>query len=297
MLSNIKPFVQPSVKIKESDGYFETPIEKLSESLCANAYYFSQYEWAAEYLMNRHRDKAFIERWMAVIGDWTGKIVIDIGCGPGNIFASLKGNPKLIIGVDVASTALKMAGKLGYVPVFADASNLPFKSCIADVVMLNATLHHCDDMERVLKEAARLVKPGGMLITDHDPQLSAFDFKGLTKFLWNSRSTLYKITGYGFHRANDRKYWHLACEAHRKPGHGVTQKMFKRILEPLGFKVNVFPHNHHIGAEVLLGQQGKAEFKYYLGNILSGRKPNTRESALLLMCIARRINNFNYSKI
>jgi SAM-dependent methyltransferase len=55
----------------------------------------------------------------------------------------------------------------------------PFVDAFADLVVLNATLHHCDDMAKVLAEAARLVRPGGMLVTDNDPQVTAWNWKGL----------------------------------------------------------------------------------------------------------------------
>ena len=106
------------------------------------------------------------------------KIVVDIGCGPGNIFASLKGEfnqgkPKMLIGVDVAPKSLELSCQVGYTPVLADATALPFVSAFADVVVLNAALYHCEDMTAMLAEGARLVKPGGLLVTDHDPQRSA----------------------------------------------------------------------------------------------------------------------------
>jgi SAM-dependent methyltransferase len=194
----------------------------------------------------------------------------------------------------VAPVSLEMAAKLGYVPLLADATHLPFHSGFADIVTLNAALHHCDDMEAVLKEAARLVKPGGLLISDHDPQLSAWNYKGLAKLLWKSRLIWYKITGHGFHKTNSQQYWGLACEIHHKPGHGVTKQMFQSVLEPLNFSVSVFPHNHNLGAEVLSGQTGKADLKYRLGNFLSGRDPDADTSALSLMCVAKR-NNGHHS--
>ena len=88
-------------------------------------------------------------------------MVVDIGCGPGNVHASLKCSPQLLIGVDVSANALAMAERLGYTPLLADAHALPLVDQFADYVVLNATLHHCDDMTRVLAEAARLVRPGG----------------------------------------------------------------------------------------------------------------------------------------
>jgi ubiquinone/menaquinone biosynthesis C-methylase UbiE len=291
MKTTITPFLKPGVEVKENENYWEFSISNPSEAIKANAYYFGNFEWAEEYLIYCHRSDSFKTRWTAALGDWTDKVIVDIGCGPGNIFATLKGKPKALIGVDVAPQSLELAAEIGYTAVLADATNLPFVSGFADVVTLNAALHHCEDMEAVLKEAARLVKPGGMIVTDHDPQRSAWDYKGLAKLLWNGRLLYYKIIGHGFHKTSNQQQWGLACEIHHKPGHGVTNDMFNKILMPLGFKVNVYPHNHEVGAEVLQGEKGKASLKYRVGNLLSGRNPNADTSALSLMCVAKKSLN------
>ncbi|MDB5012303.1 MAG: methyltransferase [Daejeonella sp.] len=288
MKTTINTFLKPGVEMKETQNYFEFPITEPSEAIKANAFYFGNVEWAEEYLFHCHRSDSFKSRWTAAMGDWTDKVVVDIGCGPGNIYATLKGKPKLLIGIDVAPKSLELAAELGYTAVLADATDLPFVSGFADIVTLNAALHHCEDMEAVLKEAARLVKPGGVLITDHDPQRSAWDYKGMAKLLWNGRLLYYKVIGHGFHKTKNQQHWGLACEIHHKPGHGVTKNMFKDILQPAGFEVNVYPHNHDLGAEVLTGKKGKADLKYRICNILSGRNPNADTSALSLMCVARK---------
>jgi ubiquinone/menaquinone biosynthesis C-methylase UbiE len=288
MLSQLAPFFRPGTEVLEQEHYVEIPICSPLESLKANAYYFNHPEWAQEYLTYCHRSESFRNRWQAALGDLTNKVVVDIGCGPGNIFATLQGKPKLLIGIDVAPKSLELAKQAGYTPMLADATSLPFVSGFADVVTLNAALHHCEDMHAMLAEAARLVKPGGLLVTDHDPQLSAWDYKGVAKLLWNGRLILYKLTGHGFHKTDSQQQWGLACEIHHKPGHGVTKELFQSTLQPLGFEVSIYPHNHELGAEVLQGQKGKAEHKYRLGNLLSGRNPNADASALSLMCVARR---------
>ncbi|WP_295773568.1 class I SAM-dependent methyltransferase [uncultured Mucilaginibacter sp.] len=290
MHSQLAPFLKDGVTFIERDSYVEFPILRHSEGLKANAYYFGNAEWAEEYLTYCHRSDTFKSRWEAASGDWTDKVVIDIGCGPGNVYATLQGKPKQLIGVDVAPKSLELAGKLGYTSVLADANNLPFKSAIADVVVLNAALHHCENMDSVLKEAARLVKPGGVLVTDHDPQYSAWNYKGLGKLLWNLRLVYYRLIGYSFHKTSDQQKWGLACEIHHQPGHGVTREMFESVLEPHGFEVKVYPHNHDLGREVLEGKTGKAEFKYRLGHVLSGRNPSSPNSALTLMCVAKKVN-------
>ncbi|WP_158824901.1 class I SAM-dependent methyltransferase [Mucilaginibacter lacusdianchii] len=289
-MTDIRPLLNDDAKFSDKGYYFEFPIRRRSKALEANAYYFGNTEWAEEYLTYCHRSDTFKSRWAAATGDWSGKTVIDIGCGPGNIYATLQdnGKPAYLIGVDVAPKSLELAGQLGYTPVLADAHNLPFKSGIADIVVLNAALHHCENMDAVLKEAARLVKPGGVLVTDHDPQFSAWNYKGAAKLLWNIRLLWYRVTGHGFHKTSEQQKWGLACEIHHKPGHGVKKEMFESVLEPHGFDVKVYPHNHDLGKEVLAGNTGKADLKYRLGNILSGRNPSSLNSALTLMCVAKK---------
>jgi len=149
----------PNVALEHSGSYFHSKLEWASEAMIANATYFGNAQWAQEYLDYCHRDAHFKSRWLAAGGDWTGKVVIDLGCGPGNIFATLGGNPKLLVGVDVAPGALKLASKLGYTAVLADAAKTPFRSNVADIVAINASLHHCDDMAAVLREGAMPFTP------------------------------------------------------------------------------------------------------------------------------------------
>ena len=289
--TDVYAYFKPGVACKVKDNHIKFNISNYSEAILANEYYFSNKDWAKEYFDFCHRSQSFKERWQAACGSWTGKTVLDIGCGPGNVFATLGGSPKLLIGVDVAPTSLAMAAAVGYKSVLADAHDLPFVSGFADLVVLNATLHHCENMEVVLKEAARLVKPGGILLCDHDPQLSAWDYKGMAKMLWDLRLYIYSKTKHSFHKDKEQQYWGLKCEIHHKAGDGVTEALYREVLTPMGFEVNIHPHNHTVGAEALNGVVGKAELKYRLGNLLSGRNPNSKTSALSLMCVARLKNN------
>ncbi|WP_207429641.1 class I SAM-dependent methyltransferase [Pedobacter sp. SYSU D00535] len=288
MNEEIYSYIDSSAAIVDHGTYLESPIKNPGEGLAANIYYFNQPEWAEEYLTYCHRSPSFKSRWEAALGDLEGKVVVDIGCGPGNVFATVTSKPRLLIGVDVAPVSLRFAAKYGYTPVLADASKLPFVSGFADVVVLNAALHHCEDMAAILREAARILKPGGLIVTDHDPQLSAWDYKGIAKLLWNGRLLYYRIVKHGFHKTDDQQTWGLACEIHHKPGHGVTEQFFRGTLEPLGFDLQVYPHNHEVGEQVLKGERGKAALKYRMGNILSGRNPKKPGSALSLMCLARK---------
>ena len=266
----------------------QCPLNNLSSALQANIDYYENPQWVQGYFDHCHRDNYFKECWQAAMGSWDNKIVVDIGCGPGNLYATLGGSPKLLIGVDVSRTCLNMAKSIGYTPIQADAHKLPFISEFADVVAVNAALHHCDDMSAVLSEAARLVRPGGLLITDHDPQQSAWNWKGLGMALYKVRVPLYRLTSLGNFMTQEEHDAMIASETHHQPGKGVKKDFYYQILEPLGFEVKVYPHNHNLGTQVLQGNHGKADNKYRFSQWLSGIDSNSPEAALSLMCIAKR---------
>ncbi|MBY6243409.1 class I SAM-dependent methyltransferase [Methylosinus sp. Sm6] len=258
-----------------------------SEGIEAHRRYFGNPNWTKSYFDYVHREASFRERWTALLGDVTDKIVIEIGCGPGNVFSTLGLRPKVLVGVDVAAGALEQARTTGYEVLLADAHDLPFASGVADIVILNATIHHCEHMARVIEEAGRLVAPGGLLAADQDPQKSAWDFKGLGLWLWNARLWIYHWMKRGFHSTSEEQAAVLASELHHNPGDGVTHELFADALRPLGFDVEIFPHNHRNGVAALSGRQGPSALKFQVAQILSGMNPHAPESALSLLCLAR----------
>lgn len=285
LFANLAPYLKPDACIRILDGLAVAPIDFANPHTRANAVYFDNHEWASGYFRACHRDAAFKGRWQSATGSWNDKVVVDIGCGPGNLFATLGGKPKALIGVDVSKGALAMARGIGYAPLQADAHDLPLVSGFADIVALNATLHHCDAMATVLGEAARLVGPGGVLVCDHDPQLTAWDWRGLAMLLYKMRLPLYRLfLGHAWEEQRHR----MASETHHRPGHGVTPDLFITTLKPLDFDVKLYPHNNTTGAETFKSVMGRSSFKYRISQRLSGIDPSSIEGALSLMCIATR---------
>lgn len=132
-----------------------------------------------------------------------GKI-LDIGCG-NNALVKKYGNG---IGVDVHPWE--------GVDRVCDTTNLPFKESEFDRVFLIACLNHIPEREKVLKEAFRVLKPGGMVIlTMTGPRIG---------FL------LHKIGI--FFREQDQR------ERGMKDGevYGMTQKEVDDLLIQAGFK-------------------------------------------------------------
>lgn len=291
LLEKIAPYIdrESGLEISDEDDIPACSIANFSAAIQANRYYFDHPDWAKNYFEVCHRDEAFKARWLAAAGSWDHKVVVDIGCGPGNLYATLGGTPQLLLGIDISAGALRMAQALGYTPLLADAHELPLINAFADIVALNATLHHCEDMPQILREAARLVRPGGLLVVDHDPQLTAWNYKGLGMFFYQIRLWIYRLALRNLHIQQEERSCMLATETHHKPGDGVTAALFHQTLEPLGFAVNLYPHNHTVGAEALKGCTGRPpHWRYRLGQVLSGINPNSPEAALSLMCVAVR---------
>ncbi len=277
------------------DGIAMAPMPSWTRGMIANRDFFNHPAWVAEYFAHENVSQTLQQRYQAAIGDWDGKVIVDLGCGPGNLFARLGGQPKILIGVDIAVNALKVVRRHGYVPLLADVHRVPLRDGCADIVVANATLHHCDDMARVLAEAARLVKPGGLLITDQDPQLTAWQFRGLGFLLHHAKySPLFPVFRWVVGRPLatwNQQMARFHTEIHNQwPGDGVDLGMYDRVLGPLGFQVQLFPHNHTVGAAVLDGEWGKASRLIRWAQRLSGMNPDRRESAQSVMCVARRVN-------
>ncbi len=92
--------------------------------------------------------------------------VLDIGCGAGFLANSLSDEGHQVQGVDVSLGSLKIAhardtSKRSAYQV-ADAYRLPFRDSSFDVVSAMDFLEHVDEPERVVAEAARVLKPGGL---------------------------------------------------------------------------------------------------------------------------------------
>ncbi|BAY81416.1 type 11 methyltransferase [Calothrix parasitica NIES-267] len=290
--SRLKPYLASRAIVDwEIEDFPICPIPVFTKGMQANSYFFGHPKWGQEYLETSHRSEPFQERWKAVMGSWDDKIIVDIGCGPGNVYATVGGKPKLLIGVDVSRSALKMASEIGYTPILTDAHHLPFVDGFADIVVANATVHHCDDMGRILTEAARLVRPGGLLFTDQDPQRTAWNLKGVGLFLRDIRYPLYRLLRSKHFIPYDKRQARWKTEVqNQRPGDGITKDVYYKALEPLGFDIKLYPHSHDLGAEVLEGKNGRNSWRLRLSQRLSGINPDTPEAAQSIMCIARRIN-------
>jgi SAM-dependent methyltransferase len=103
-----------------------------------------------------------------------GEAVLDIGCGAGLdalVAARMVGPEGRVAGIDVTQAMIDKAGAnlsvLGLKNVsfqVAEAESLPFPDNYFDVVISNGVFNLTLDKEKALKEAHRVLKPGGRLL-------------------------------------------------------------------------------------------------------------------------------------
>jgi ubiquinone/menaquinone biosynthesis C-methylase UbiE len=94
--------------------------------------------------------------------------VLDIGCGTGYGTRMLAGHAKQATGVDVSAetVAAATAGYGSGTCAFAvyDGARLPFGDGVFDAATSFQTIEHVQDDDRFVAEAARVLKPGALLV-------------------------------------------------------------------------------------------------------------------------------------
>jgi SAM-dependent methyltransferase len=95
-----------------------------------------------------------------------GRLTLDIGCGEGRLARDLTERGHCVIGIDVGPTMLEAARaespELEFVE--ADAAELPFEDGAADLAIAFMSLMDIDDMRGAVREAARVLEPGGRFV-------------------------------------------------------------------------------------------------------------------------------------
>ena len=90
--------------------------------------------------------------------------VLDLGCGPGDNFQVLEKFGR-VTGVDLSEEALKFARNKGFVNLLlADVASLPFVGHSFDIVSSFDVFEHIADDRKAMREAYRVLKPGGFLV-------------------------------------------------------------------------------------------------------------------------------------
>jgi len=118
--------------------------------------------------------KAVRDKALSVAIVHPGQIAADIGCGTGFITEGLVQRGLEVIAVDGSQAMLsemkqKFAGQDSIDYRLGEAGSLPIQDETVDYAFANMYLHHVELPPEAIKEMARILKPGGILvITDLD---------------------------------------------------------------------------------------------------------------------------------
>jgi ubiquinone/menaquinone biosynthesis C-methylase UbiE/uncharacterized protein YbaR (Trm112 family) len=147
----------------------ESRDERMAAEWRAQAHAHTQYVDAAS-VMNRWEEQ-ILPQLVSRLGTGGGPI-LDVGCGVGHLGKALTNmgrNDFELIGIDFQRELLEEA-QAGYAGLIeGDVHHLPIKSNAFAGAIASNSLHHFPDPARAMVEIARVLRPGGVLVT-YDPR-------------------------------------------------------------------------------------------------------------------------------
>jgi demethylmenaquinone methyltransferase/2-methoxy-6-polyprenyl-1,4-benzoquinol methylase len=115
-------------------------------------------------LVNRVMTFGLDVRWrrrtVQALGVAPGGLVLDLGCGTGDLCRELAAHRSRAIGIDL-SRGMLAAARTTAPLVQADVLRLPVRDGAADGVTCGFTLRNLADLDTFLAEVARVLRPGG----------------------------------------------------------------------------------------------------------------------------------------
>lgn len=162
-------------------------------------------DWDTQSYLDRHG--FIIERGRALVDlldPKAGEGILDLGCGTGDVAASIAARGAQVVGVD-ASAAMIDSARTRFPALdfrIADAAALPFETEF-DAVYSHAVLHWVPRADEAARGIARALKPGGRLVTEFGGHRNCEALEtAFTGALWRIAARDYKSPWY-FPRLSD----------------------------------------------------------------------------------------------
>lgn len=171
--------------------------------------YFSSIATDWDRIRAMHYPEELIEAAiLKTVGPGPFQRIIDLGTGTGRMLALLSGRAREAEGLDLSHQMLTLArSQLSEAGITqarvrqGDVTATPFDTASADIVIVHQVLHYLEEPEKVVREAGRILKPGGKLIIvdfashNHEFMREAFGHRRLgiredAMSFWTSQSGL-----------------------------------------------------------------------------------------------------------
>src|SRR5439155_14510750 len=100
-----------------------------------------------------------------------GGVLVDVGCGEGDLWAHVSDRFDQYIGIDAVQYAgFPCAGEFHSADL--DDCGIPVPDAVADVVAAVETIEHLENPRALVRELVRVAKPGGWVLITTPNQLS-----------------------------------------------------------------------------------------------------------------------------
>lgn len=215
-------------------------------------YYVGMHETWRGSPFYRHYHREFLLDLETLPG---GSLVLELGCGLGHDGLELLRAGYRLVETDVAPGQLGHARRMHQAEGFgeaaghllADAAHLPFADCSFDGVLMVAMLHHLPDPPGALREARRVLRPGGVLVLGTEP--NAWQHAAL--FPLGKR-----LLGLGYRLAGRKEDPGETVSAADREAEGFSRHELEHLLMKAGFDSwELKPAGLLSAAAFFLGQQ------------------------------------------
>lgn len=121
-------------------------------------------DWNAERYV---KNAAFVSEYgsavAGLLGDISGKRVLDLGCGDGRLTQELADKGADVVGIDASDSMIDAAKAKGLEAYVMDALDMAYEAEF-DSIFTNATLHWIPDHPRLAKNVFRALRSGGEFV-------------------------------------------------------------------------------------------------------------------------------------